>query len=124
MPVVVEPNPPPPAPPVPPPPPKTVVVHVETMPPGAEVRQGDRVFGAAPRDLLLPRSNVPTHLSFHLDGYDAAAADVMPLTDDAIRVKLTPRSKVKHARTPLPAPTATEKPKQEKPDGETLPNPY
>jgi eukaryotic-like serine/threonine-protein kinase len=121
--------------PPPPPPPKTVVVHVDTMPPGAEVRQGDRVFGAAPRDLLLPRSTVPAHLTFHLDGYDPAAADVVPSTDDAIRVQLTP--KPKHARPhapPSPLRTAPEgkadsKPSPDKkptknPDGETLPNPY
>ena len=33
--------------------PKTMVLHVETTPPGAEIRQGSRVFGAAPRDILL-----------------------------------------------------------------------
>jgi hypothetical protein len=105
------------------PPPKTVVVHVDTFPPGAEVRQGDRVFGAAPRDLLLPRTNVTTHLTFHLDGYEAAAADVVPLTDDAIRVKLTPHPKRTHARPLRPV---VEKPKdpKEKKHSETLPNPY
>jgi tRNA A-37 threonylcarbamoyl transferase component Bud32 len=106
------------------PPPKTVVVHVETLPPGAEVRQGDRVFGAAPRDLLLPRSNVPAHLTFHLDGYDPAAADVVPLTDDTIRVKLPPRSKRPHAR--VAPPPAVDKPPATpaKKPSETLPNPY
>jgi serine/threonine-protein kinase len=124
----------PPPPPVvapPPPPPKSVVVHIDTMPPGAEVRQGDRVFGAAPRDVLLPRSNVPAHLTFHLDGYDAAAADVVPLTDDAIRVKLTARPKHQRSKQPLP-PLSPEK-QQDKPQdkadkpkkpSETLPNPY
>ncbi len=112
--------------PPPAPPPKTVVVHVETIPPGAEVRQGDRVFGAAPRDLLLPRSSVPAHLTFHLDGYDSAATDVVPSTDDAIRVQLTHSH---HARPHAPLPpvksNAAEKPKPDKKaGGETLPNPY
>src|SRR5207244_7626301 len=106
-----------------PPPLKTVVVHVETFPPGAEVRQGDRVFGAAPRDLLLPRSNVPAHLTFHLDGYDAATADVVPLTDDSIRVKLTARPKHQRSKQPLP-PIEKQPPDPKKKPSETLPNPY
>jgi hypothetical protein len=106
--------------------PKSVVVHVETMPPGAEVRQGDRVFGPAPRDLMLPRSAVPAKLTFHLDGYEVAAAQVVPLTDDAIRVKLSKAKKPARAATvkKAPAPPAPIAAPQKKPGGETLPNPY
>ncbi len=104
--------------------PSTVVLHVETDPPGAEVRQGDRVFGIAPRDLLLPRSSVGVHLTFLLDGYEPGAAEVVPLTDDAVRVKLTARAKPKTRpkATPTASPPAAQPGKP--PGGETLPNPY
>ena len=78
--------------------PKTVVLHVETTPPGAEIRQGSRVFGAAPRDILLPRSEVPAQLTFHLDGYDDGETQIVPTTDDTLRVKLIPRGRSRHAR--------------------------
>jgi serine/threonine-protein kinase len=115
---------PPPQPPPPAPPLNTVVVHVETLPPGAEVRQGDHVFGAAPRDLLLARSNATVHLTFHLDGFDANATDVVPNSDHAIRVTLTPRSKRPHARPPAHPPEKPKEPPGAKKPSETLPNPY
>jgi hypothetical protein len=106
-------------------PPKSVVVHINTVPPGAEVRQGDHVFGKAPRDLLLPRSDDSVHLTFHLDGYDATAADVVPRTDYAVNVQLT-KAKRPHAARPPPPALPTEKPPKErdKKPSETLPNPY
>jgi serine/threonine protein kinase len=103
-----------------PPAPKTIVLHVETEPPGAEIRQGSRVFGVAPRDLILPRSDVPERLTFRLDGYEDGATQVVPSTDDSLRVKLTPRSRNRHVRPITPA---THEP-QPLPAGETLPNPY
>jgi len=112
--------------PTPPPAPKTVVLHVETTPPGAEIRQGSRVFGAAPRDILLPRSEVPAQLTFHLDGYEDGKTQIVPTTDDSVRVKLTPRPHARHARSDekKPQPT-TKQPKEQQPStGETLPNPY
>jgi hypothetical protein len=113
---------PPPAP-APPPPPKTVVLHVETTPPGAEIRQGSRVFGVAPRDILLPRSEVPAELTFHLDGYEDGATQIVPTTDDSVRVKLTPRPHAHHARSE--GKTTPKPPKEQPPStGETLPNPY
>jgi serine/threonine-protein kinase len=125
------PNPPPPtsaaAPPnptpAPPPAPKTVVLHVETTPPGAEIRQGARVFGPAPRDILLPRSEVPARLSFHLDGYEDGATQIMPTTDDTVRVKLQPRAKGGKRGT-RPAAATSKTPEPQKQTGETLPNPY
>lgn len=111
--------------PTPPPAPRTIVLHVETTPPGAEVRQGARVFGKAPRDVLLPRSEVPAQLSFHLDGYEDGLAQIVPTTDDSIRVKLEPKPRGKHAHAatpePPPAKTATTPASS---TGETLPNPY
>jgi hypothetical protein len=121
--VIAQPPPPPPL----PPPPKTIVLHVETDPPGAEVRQGDRVFGLAPRDVQLPRSNVIAHFTFRLDGYEDAGADVMPLIDDAVRVKLTPRPKrpkAPHRSEPTPRPATSSVPASKPADGETKPNPY
>jgi hypothetical protein len=95
-----------------------VVLDVASDPPGAEVRQGDRVFGLAPRRLILPRSSAPVHLTFVLDGYEPGAADVVPLADDTLRVKLSPHPKA-HTKRP---PAATPAPAPER--GETLPNPY
>ncbi|HEX9100730.1 MAG TPA: hypothetical protein VF997_00935, partial [Polyangia bacterium] len=116
----------PPASATPPPAPNTVVLHVETTPPGAEIRQGARVFGAAPRDILLPRSEVPAQLTFHLDGYEDGATQIVPTTDDSVRVKLTPRAHGKHARPDeRKTQTTTKQPKEQQPStGETLPNPY
>jgi eukaryotic-like serine/threonine-protein kinase len=107
--------------------PKTVVLHVETTPPGAEIRQGSRVFGAAPRDILLPRSEVPAQLTFHLDGYEDGETQIVPTTDDSVRVKLEPRPHGRHARAgdKSGAATTTKQPKEQQPStGETLPNPY
>jgi hypothetical protein len=105
--------------------PKTVVLHVETTPPGAEIRQGSRVFGAAPRDILLPRSEVPAKLTFHLEGYEDGATQVVPTTDDTLRVELTPHPRGRHARSgeKSGAPAAG-KSEEQPPTGETLPNPY
>lgn len=114
---------PPPAPPAPPAP-KTVVLHVETTPPGAEIRQGSRVFGPAPRDILLPRSEVPARLSFHLEGYEDGATQVVPTTDDTVRVKLQPRGKPRRGASKPAAASAAKSAEPQKPTGETLPNPY
>ncbi len=105
--------------------PKTIVLHVETEPPGAEIRQGARVFGVAPRDLILPRSEVPERLTFRLDGYEDGATQIVPSTDDSLRVKLTPRAHNHHVRPvtrPVTPPT-TQDPQLVQPS-ETLPNPY
>ena len=104
--------------------PKTVVLHVETTPAGAEIRQGSRVFGPAPRDILLPRSEVPARLSFHLDGYEDGATQIVPTTDDTVRVKLQPRAKGKRAGGKPAAASAAKSAEPQKPTGETLPNPY
>jgi len=109
--------------PTPPPAPKTVVLHVETTPPGAEIRQGSRVFGAAPRDILLPRSEVPARLTFHLEGYEDGATQIVPTTDDSVRVKLEPRPHTKHGGKST-TPPAKQPKEQSPPTGETLPNPY
>jgi serine/threonine-protein kinase len=111
-----------PAPP-PPAPAPTVVVRVETDPPGAEVRQGSRVFGLSPRPIMLPRSSTPVHLGFVLDGYEPGSADVVPLVDDTLHVKLTPRPKTSKKK---PSPTVTQptSPPRKPEDGETKPNPY
>ncbi len=120
--VIEEPKP---APPVPPTPaPKTVVLHMETDPPGAEVRQGDRVWGITPYPVVVPRSDKPVRFTFHLDGYDLGATEVTPAADDpAVRVKLT-RAK---AKPPKIGHTTKTPPGGETPpikrDSETLPIP-
>jgi hypothetical protein len=98
-----------------------VVLRVVTDPPGAEVRQGDRVFGLAPRDVQLPRSSVPVRLTFQLDGYEPGSTVIVPLDDDTVRVQLTARPKPKRRRAP---PARPAKPPAQTDHGETLPNPY
>jgi hypothetical protein len=84
------------------------------------------VYGAAPRDILLPRSEVPAQLTFHLDGYDDGETQIVPTTDDTLRVKLVPRGRSRHARggDKKPATTAAPHTPTQPPTGETLPNPY
>src|SRR5262249_20617785 len=95
-----------------------VVLHIETTPTGAEVRQGDRVFGLAPRDLILPRSDVAAHLVFVLAGFEDGFADVVPSRDDVVRVRLrAKRGKAARARGAVgKRPSAAAQ--------EILPNPY
>ena len=100
--------------------PRMVVLRVETDPAGAEVRQGDRVFGLAPRDVQLPRSSVPVHLTFQLEGYEPGRATIVPLADDTVRVQLTARPKPKRHHAPPPKRAAP----AQNDHGETLPNPY
>jgi serine/threonine-protein kinase len=102
--------------------PKTVVLHVETTPPGAEIRQGARVFGVAPRDILLPRSEVPARLSFHLDGYDDGVTTIVPTTDDSVRVKLVAQKR--RARRPSTEKESSAPSRPQPSPSETLPNPY
>jgi serine/threonine-protein kinase len=105
-------------------PPSTVVLHVVTEPPGAEIRLGSRVFGQAPRDVLLPRSGVPARLTFFLDGYEDGATQVVPSTDDTIRVKLTARPRARRAKAPTAPPLPAKAAPAPVPTRETLPNPY
>ena len=87
------------------------------------------MFGAAPRDILLPRSEVPAQLTFHLDGYDDGETQVVPTTDDyAARQAGAARARqaAAHARSGDKRPASTVAPgtPQQPPTGETLPNPY
>jgi serine/threonine-protein kinase len=125
-PVVEAPKPVPAAPPSKPEAPKLVVLRVATEPPGAKVLEGDHVFGVTPCDVLLPRAEASVHLTFSLDGYEPAAADVVPLSDYPVKVALTPRPKAVKPKRPAAA-VEPSKPADEPPkplNGETLPNPY
>jgi serine/threonine protein kinase len=70
----------------------TVVVHVESQPDGAEVRQGPRVLGTAPGDLVLPRSYTSVPLTFVHEGYESSTVQVTPSTDDTVSVQLRPHT--------------------------------
>src|SRR5262249_27261064 len=112
--------------PQPAPSPETVMLRIETTPPGAEVRQGDRVFGVAPKAILLPKSSVPAHLTFVRAGHETASVPVIPLTDDTVRVVLKARPAVRppgKRHEPGAAPTKPAQP-SDKSTSETLPNPY
>jgi serine/threonine-protein kinase len=101
----------------PPPPsaPANVVLHFETTPPGAEIRQGARVWGKSGL-VMLPRSKEKVHLTFELDGYETGSYDVAPLSDDRIPITLVPKPKV-HPKKPAAAAT---KPSPKHDDRETL----
>jgi hypothetical protein len=102
-------------------PPSSVVVHIETVPPGAEVRQDDKLIGQAPRPLMLPRSDTPVHLSFKLDGYELYTTDVIPRTETTLHVNLTPKPKTRPKKASTPS---EPQPPKKSEDGETLDNPY
>ena len=69
---------------------------------------------------------MPAELTFHLDGYEDGVTQIVPTTDDSVRVKLTPRPHVRRGRDEKkPQPATTEQSKEQPPStGETLPNPY
>jgi hypothetical protein len=101
---------------------------VVTIPEGAEIRQGDRVFGVTPKAVELPSSTLPMQLSFHRDGFEPAAATVVPSASQSVEVKLTPR-RPHHVKTRPAAPVhpsaPAPRPPSSRPAGaETLPNPY
>src|SRR5262249_39401791 len=98
-------------------------INIESDPPGAEVRQGDRVFGVTPRPVSLPRGAAPVHLTFVLEGYEPGGADVTPVGDDTLRVRLTPKAKTR-PKAARPAAGTTPQPAAPKPGGEIPPNPY
>lgn len=102
--------------------PATITVRVETTPPGAEIRDGARVFGTAPFDLVLPRSESPLKLTFHLEGYDIGAAQVTPTVDDTVVARLVPKRRGPSPKgKPKPEPTVEAKAAT---PTETAPNPY
>jgi serine/threonine-protein kinase len=112
-------------------PPSSVLLRIESEPDGAEVREGNRVFGTTNTSVLVPRSDKTLTLTFVRDGYEAASVPVVPSADQPVRVKLT-RARPRHAKAappkpappvaaPRPAPAAA----PARPRGEeTLPNPY
>jgi serine/threonine-protein kinase len=105
--------------------PEDVVLNVDSDPPGAEIREGNRVFGVTPFNVTVTPSQKPMKLSFHLDGYEPAFTEVIPSRSDTVRVKLT-RMKAKPVR-PAKAIVTTpsgEKKGHDNPADETPPNPY
>ncbi len=116
-----------------PPPPlsATVGVHVISVPPGAEVRLGDRLLGHAPDELRLPRGTTPVKLDVMLDGYRPTSTTVVPSQDGQAQVSLLPLQTRGHARraesaarkAASPGHDATS-PQALPSQAETLPNPY
>ncbi len=104
--------------------PASVVLHVDTDPQGAEVRQGDRVFGPAPLDVTLPRSTEKVQLTFFLNGYELGSFDAIPSANDSIHIKLKKKPHHGHPQPPTATKTQPAKPDTSGPAKETLPNPY
>jgi serine/threonine-protein kinase len=108
--------------------PARVALRCESTPPGAKVRQGERIFGRTPTTVTLPRDSQPVELIFDKERYEPAHVRVTPHSDETIHLQLTPRAGSSRSRTsPLRAPDgvgATRQPTPRLPERETLPIPY
>jgi eukaryotic-like serine/threonine-protein kinase len=106
----------------------TVVVHfdINSDPPGAEVRDGKKLYGKTPTRLDLERSGETVHLDLSLDGYVPAQLQVRPLADEKMTVTLQSKQRPKPIKRTRPAAPTANKAAEPKPAprGETLPNPY
>ena len=83
------------APPAPPPPalvappPASVIVEMDSEPPGAEIFDGARKLGVGGQKIELPRSDKPIELRFHLEGYEDRTYNLVPRLDgDRVLIKL------------------------------------
>jgi hypothetical protein len=101
----------------------TVVVNVNSEPPGAAVSDGDTLYGKTPCKIKL-KSGEAVQLSLTLDGYDPYKVEVRPVADDTVKAILKRLKSRKRTRPTTPT-TANQAPTQKpEPRGETLPNPY
>ena len=98
----------------------TVIVHIETTPAEAEIRDGARVYGNAPFDLELPRSDTPVRLTFHLEGHEIGTAQVTPAANDRLLARLVPKKRATKGKAKTMSSDASKTPAT----AETLPNPY
>jgi serine/threonine protein kinase len=91
-----------------PPPSPTVMVHVVTQPPGADVYLDDDAAarGQTPLALTLPRGTQAASVTVRLKGYESQTAEVMPDSDSRLQLTLSKAHSVHHGPKHAPAATA------------------
>ncbi|MGF1469997.1 MAG: serine/threonine-protein kinase [Sandaracinaceae bacterium] len=86
--------------------PAAVSVHLESRPPGAEVKLGERVLGRTPLVVGLEPTTDAQPLTFHLAGHRVARIDVVPRDGREVPpVRLPRRRPAREAPDPLPMKT-------------------
>ena len=69
----------------------TVIVKIQSTPPGAAILNGSRKLGVTPQSVELARSDRPVHLAFELPGYAPSGTDIVPQIDgESIEIELKP----------------------------------
>jgi hypothetical protein len=97
-------------------PPTTIVVKINSTPPGAEILDDSRRLGLAPAKIELTRSSRPLRLTFRLSGYDVGTTEILPQIDgETVNIELHPKRKHAASKKQAEPPPAV---------GETAPNPY
>jgi hypothetical protein len=81
--------------------PATIVVEVETTPPGARVIVGDELRGTTPLGLELPRSSAPVAVALELEGHQRQLEEIVPDVPQRLRITLERERR----RSPGPRPT-------------------
>jgi hypothetical protein len=81
-----------------------VAVTVTTEPAGATVFDGERLVGATPIVVQLPRDGAPHTLIVKRDGYLTAERVVSGKDDRALKLRLTPKPVEEPEEPPPPAP--------------------
>jgi serine/threonine protein kinase len=86
---------------VPPPPPAPLSLHLESEPPGATVRLGDRILGVTPVSFATPPTADPIELSFSLEGYRPETVRAVPAAGMRLRATLTPLRRPASKKRPM-----------------------
>ncbi|HUS65233.1 MAG TPA: serine/threonine-protein kinase, partial [Kofleriaceae bacterium] len=87
----------------------SVTITVATVPPGAEVFNGDKKLGVSPVVIALPKGGGPVSLSFRKDGYLSSQRSLTPNADQEVQLRLLPRPTSDEPAPPEP-PAAVPKP--------------
>jgi eukaryotic-like serine/threonine-protein kinase len=87
-----------------------VAITVAAEPAGAEVWDGERLIGAAPVVVKLPRGDEPHTIAVKKDGFLTAQRVVHPRQDQALKVRLTPKPPEEKDEAPLPSPPSAPPP--------------
>lgn len=82
----------------------TVMVHVESRPPGAHVLRGGADQGTTPLDLQLPKGAGAIELELRAPGFAPLVQSVVPDTDQKLVLALQPLGRVARPRIPATGP--------------------
>ena len=81
----------------------TVIVKIQSTPPGAAILNGSRKLGVTPQAVELARASAAVHLRFELDGYLPSATDIVPQIDgESVEIELKPVVSAPPERPPRP----------------------